>query len=84
MAGPGFCQIAKPIVKLADPMVEIMDDDQPLDPSLTAWQRSLQRLAAWMVRFNRTSEPARPEVRGRNPQAPRNDVPARRPVPPRP
>ena len=34
-----------------------MDDDQPAEPSLTAWQRSLQRVALWMVRFNRTREP---------------------------
>ena len=45
-----------------------MDDDQQAEPFLTAWQRSLQRVAFWMVRLNRTREPSRLEVRGRNPQ----------------
>jgi hypothetical protein len=30
-----------------------MDDDLPAEPSFSAWQRSLQRLAACMVRRNR-------------------------------
>jgi hypothetical protein len=58
-------------------MVGIMNDDQQVEPSFTAWQRSLQRLAGWMVRFNRMRAPPRPEVRGGYPQAPRIKVPAR-------
>ena len=46
-------------------MVETMDDDQPVEPSLTAWQRSLQRLAGWMVRFNRMPGEHRPSVLAR-------------------
>ena len=65
-------------------MVATMDEDQPVEPSLTAWQRSLQRLAGWMVRFNRMREPPRPDAPARNMQPSRNDVPTRRPVPPRP
>ena len=43
-----------------------MDDDQPVEPSLTAWLRSLQRVAVWMVRVNRAREPSSPDVRSRH------------------
>jgi hypothetical protein len=79
----GFFPIPESDRKPTTPMIGIMDDDQPVEPSLTAWQRSLQRLAGWMVRFNRIEEPPLLEVGGRTPQLARDELPARRLVPPR-
>jgi hypothetical protein len=61
-----------------------MDDDLPNEPSLTGWRRSLQRIAAWMARYNRVSEPARPSYAAREVQASRSGEPSRRAIPPRP
>jgi len=43
-----------------------MDDAEPDNPSLGGWQKDMQRLAAWMVRANRATEPTRPWVPSSN------------------
>ena len=61
-----------------------MDDDPPAPPSLSEWQRSLQRLAAWMTRGNRVREQSRPATPIRVEQSGRSSDAPRRPIPPRP
>jgi hypothetical protein len=61
-----------------------MDDDLPVQPSLSEWQRSLQRLAAWMTRGNRVREQSRPATPIRAEQSGRSSDAPRRPIPPRP
>jgi hypothetical protein len=51
-----------------------MDDDLPTQPSLSEWQRSLQRLAAWMTRGNRVREQSRPATPIRAEQSGRSSV----------
>jgi hypothetical protein len=61
-----------------------MDDDLPAQPFLSEWQRSLQRLAAWMTRDNRLREQSRPATPIRAEQSGRTSDAPRRPIPPRP
>jgi hypothetical protein len=61
-----------------------MDDDLPAQRSLSDWQRSLQRLAAWMTRGNRVREQSRPANPTRVEQPGRSSDASRRPIPPRP
>ena len=60
-----------------------MDVDPSTDPSLTAWERSLHRLAAWMTRGNRMIEPSRPLVPTREWEpVRRTSEPSKRTTPP--
>lgn len=61
-----------------------MGNDLPAEPSLGGWQRSLQRLAAWMARGNRVPEVSRLESPARQAASARSDEPSRHLLPPRP
>ena len=61
-----------------------MDDDLPIEPSLSGWHLSLQRVAAWMTRGNRVLDPGRQSSSARKAQRARNPGPSRQQLPPRP